>query len=256
MIIEYKICRICGIKKPISDFRFRNDSNKYRSECKDCCNKRSREWRAANKNRVSELNKAYRVSHLEKLTKYSKQYQKTHLNKYREYNKKCRENWSGEQKARVNERERKYREIRKNDPDYIERRREWNRASTKRRRAKITAYEEARKKTDPVFKLKTQVRNEVRMSFQRRGFRKSKHTEEIVGCSLLFLYEHLLNTYEARYGEKYNGSQKVHIDHIKPLARAHTEKEVIALCKWDNLQLLRAEDNLLKSDQENTILNH
>lgn len=250
MIIESKIRRICGIEKPTSDFRFRNDSKKYRSECIDCCNKHSREWRAANKERVSELNKAYRASHLDALTEYSKQYQKAHLDKYREYNKKCRESWSEEQRAHVNERERGYREIWKKDPEYLKRRREWDRTSAKRRRTKITAYAEARKKTDPVFKLKTQIRNEVRMSFQRRGFRKSKHTEEIVGCGLLFLYGHLLNTYEARYGEKYNGSQKVHIDHIKPLACAHTEDEVIALCKWSNLQLLRAEDNLFKNGQE------
>lgn len=31
-----KICRICGIEKPLTDFYYRKDSKKYRSECKDC----------------------------------------------------------------------------------------------------------------------------------------------------------------------------------------------------------------------------
>ena len=62
-----------------------------------------------------------------------------------------------ERKARVNLRSRKYREARKDDVEYIEKRRVWNRESTKRRRKKITAYEENRKKVDPVFKLKKQI---------------------------------------------------------------------------------------------------
>lgn len=88
------------------------------------------------------------------------------------------------------------------------------------------------------------------MSFNRRGFRKSARTEEIVGCTLQELYEHLCKTYQVRYGEEYNGNMGVHIDHIIPLANAHTEEEVIKLCRWDNLQLLTTEDNLAKNTNE------
>lgn len=31
-----KVCRVCGIEKPIEEFYFRKDSNSYRSECKQC----------------------------------------------------------------------------------------------------------------------------------------------------------------------------------------------------------------------------
>lgn len=31
-----KVCRLCGVEKPISEFYFRKDSGHYRSECKDC----------------------------------------------------------------------------------------------------------------------------------------------------------------------------------------------------------------------------
>ena len=34
-----KVCRLCGVEKPISEFYFRNDSGHYRSECKECLRK-------------------------------------------------------------------------------------------------------------------------------------------------------------------------------------------------------------------------
>lgn len=43
--------------------------------------------------------------------------------------------------------------------------------------------------------------------------------------------------------------KKVHIDHIIPLATAKTEEDVIKLCHYTNLQLLKGEDNLSKGDK-------
>jgi len=249
-----KICRICGVEKPLNEYQFRNDSNKYRNECKECCNKRSREYRLTHKERCKELNKAYRESHKKELLEYSRIYQKEHLHKFREYNKKARENWTDGQKARANERSRLSRERRKNDPKFREKLKVWNRESALRRRKKITAYEAARKRTDPVFKLKKQIRSEIRMSFNRRGLRKSRHTEDIVGCILGELYWHLLETYALRYGEEYDGEAEVHIDHIGPLSNAHTEDEVARLYRWQNLQLLKAKDNLYKNNKEDYLI--
>ena len=53
---------------------------------------------------------------------------------------------------------------------------------------------------------------------------------------------------------EYNGTQKVHIDHIIPLATAQTEYDVYKLCHYTNLQLLNAEDNLKKRDNINFTL--
>ena len=55
-------------------------------------------------------------------------------------------------------------------------------------------------------------------------------------------------TYLIRYGEEWDGVTPVHIDHIVPLSTAYTEEEVYRLNRYSNLQLLRAEDNLAKSD--------
>ena len=150
------------------------------------------------------------------------------------------------QEKKQKEREKRFREKWKNDSGYIERRREWGRQSSKRRRKKITAYEEARKKIDSVFKLKKQIRNEVRTSFKRRGYLKIGRTENITGLSSNDLYSYLQQTYKNRYGDFWDGKEEVHIDHIKPLATAHTIEQVIALNHYTNLQLLKARDNLEK----------
>lgn len=34
--MDRKVCRLCGVEKPISEFYFRKDSGHYRSECKSC----------------------------------------------------------------------------------------------------------------------------------------------------------------------------------------------------------------------------
>lgn len=44
---------------------------------------------------------------------------------------------------------------------------------------------------------------------------------------------------------------KVDIDHIIPLASAKTKDEIIKLCHYTNLQLLKHSDNLLKGDKLN-----
>ena len=242
-----KICRVCGVEKPLDEFRIRGDSGRRRTECKSCLSKYLQKYRSENKQRIDELDKRWRIEHKKELAEYQLNWQRNNREKCRAYNKKSSQNMTEEQKAHRKELEKKYRKMWNQNPDYIERRRVWNRESTKRRRKKITAYEESRKKIDPVFKLKKQIRNEIRMSFNRRGFRKSARTEAIVGCTLQELYEHLCMTYRVRYGEDYNGNNPVHIDHIMPLVNAHTEDEVKKLCRWNNLQLLTAEDNLIKN---------
>lgn len=245
-----KICRVCGEGKPLDEFRIRGDSGKRRTECKSCLSKYLKRYRSENRQRISELNKRWAEAHKEELSDYRLNWQRSNREKCRAYNKKSSQNMTEEQKAKRRELEKQYRDALKQNPEYVEKRRAWNRESTKRRRKKITAYEENRKKIDPVFKLKKQIRNEIRMSFNRGGFRKSVRTEAVVGCTLQELYDHLCMTYRVRYGMEYNGNDPVHIDHIVPLSKAHTEEEVFNLCRWDNLQLLTAEDNLAKSADE------
>lgn len=38
----FKVCRVCGKPKPLSDYYFRKDSNSYRTECKKCALEKAR----------------------------------------------------------------------------------------------------------------------------------------------------------------------------------------------------------------------
>ena len=51
--------------------------------------------------------------------------------------------------------------------------------------------------------------------------------------------------------QEFEDLKNVHIDHIIPMSTAKSEEEVIKLNQYTNLQLLKAEDNLEKSDKLN-----
>lgn len=54
-----KTCIKCYIKKPISEFRFRKDTNSYKNECKDCCKRLHTLWRNLHKKEISIKRKKY-----------------------------------------------------------------------------------------------------------------------------------------------------------------------------------------------------
>ena len=89
------------------------------------------------------------------------------------------------------------------------------------------------------------------MVFGKNKIIKKESTEKILDCSIDFFINYLLQTFKDNYGYEYNGIEKVHIDHIIPLATAKTEEDVIKLCHYSNLQLLKAKDNLKKGAKLN-----
>ena len=138
-----------------------------------------------------------------------KKYHDEHREFYREYNKK----YYQEHKKEINEKRRK---------------RKWN---------------------DRIFYLTINVRKSILNSFNRKSYKKSNKTEKITGLKNEQMTKYLLKTFKDRYGYEWDGKESVHIDHIMPLATAKTEEEVIKLCYYTNLQLLKAEDNWRKSDR-------
>ena len=110
-------------------------------------------------------------------------------------------------------------------------------------------YKKKRRKIDYLYRLSEQCRMVIYNSFKRNNHTKNDKTEEIVGCNNKFLIDYLLETFKNNYGYEWNGIEKIHIDHIIPLSTARTEEEVIKLCHYTNLQLLKAKDNLLKSNK-------
>ena len=160
-----------------------------------------------------------------------------HKEEMREYKRK----WYQEHKEEISEKQKQRRAIRN----------EQNRKYSRSHRDQINEYVSNKKKSDPIYRLKCQARKTVYMSFARTGNVKSKRCEDITGLCPKDLAEYLIHTYEKNYGIAWDGESPVHIDHIIPLATAQTEEEVMRLCNYSNLQLLKPEDNLHKGAKLN-----
>jgi hypothetical protein len=103
-------------------------------------------------------------------------------------------------------------------------------------------YYKHKMETDPLFKLKKNVRNRIWSYTKYNG--KSKTTFQIVGLTAselkFFLEGKFLDDMNwENYGEW-------HIDHIIPLDSANTENELYELCYYTNLQPLWGIDNIKK----------
>lgn len=134
-------------------------------------------------------------------------------------------------------------EYRNKNKDYIK---EYNKNYKKLNREKIKEYEYNRLKTNQLYKFNHNVRNLISNSFKRNNnkFKKYTKTEIILGCTVL----EFRNYIESKFTEymTWENQGEWHLDHIKPLALAKTEKEVIELNHYTNFQPLWAIDNLKK----------
>lgn len=176
------------------------------------------------------FNKNYLYSYCKECEKeYHKQYQKENEEKFRKYNEKANSN-------------KEY---------HKEYNKEYYKCNKEKINKKCVKYRNKKKKENPLFKMKEKIRAAIWLSFKRKGFSKNKHTEEILMCELDYFYDYMLQTFKNNYGYEWDGKEKVHIDHIIPLATAKTEEEVIKLCYYTNLQLLKAKDNLEKANKLN-----
>ena len=197
--METKICKKCGLEKPIEKFRkwYSSLRNKYyyRNKCRECERKQNNEYnREKYNNGGKEINKKYHDEHKEFYREYNKKYYQAH-------------------KEEINEKRKE---------------KKWN---------------------DRTFYLTINVRKSILNSFGRKSYKKPNKTEKITGLKNEQMTKYLLKTFKNRYGYEWNGVEPVHIDHIIPLATAKTENDVVKLCYYTNLQLLKAEDNLKKGSK-------
>lgn len=218
--METKICKQCKKEKNITEFRL--NKKYYSNICRECEKENSYKYYLNHK----EERKKYTENHKQEAKEYQKEYGKTHKENHNIANKKYRE----KNKEKIKITAKKYRDTHKKERN-------------EKRKLK--------KEKNKCYKLKEQTRNMIYKSFDRKGLGKSKKTEEIIGISHKEFYEYLLNTFKNNYGYEWDGKEKVSIDHIIPLAIANTEEEIIKLCHYKNLQLLKLKDNLEKSDKLN-----
>jgi len=103
-------------------------------------------------------------------------------------------------------------------------------------------YRNNRRKTDALYCLKCRIRKNINASIKKKGFTKRSSTYKILGCD----YDFFKNYIESQFVKNMNWSN-IHLDHIKPLSTANTEKEVLDLNHYTNFQPLFAIDNLNKA---------
>lgn len=114
---------------------------------------------------------------------------------------------------------------------------------------KINDRIKLRLKNNPLFKLKLNIRGLINLSLKRKKFIKSKHTEEILGCTFENFKLYLESKFEPWMNWQnrglYNGELNYgwDIDHIIPLDSAITEEDIIKLNHYTNLQPLCSKIN-------------
>src|ERR1017187_1117667 len=198
-----RICKKCQIEKELSDF-YLNKNGKIKSLlCKICycetfknSKEKNKQYYENNKemfkenykeyvkeNDRSEYMKKYREDHREETRSKSKEFRENNKELVKEQKKKYRDNLSPEKKA---ERNRKSRE-------------RYNKENLKYRNSK-NKYFKKRFNSDPLFKLKMNIRSLIKNAFKRKFTTKSKKTMEILGCTFEELYKHL----ESKFDDKMN----------------------------------------------------
>ena len=270
--METKVCIECGKEKNINEFDFRNDTQKYRNQCRDCRKKQNKKYHMLHREEYIKKSKDYYAKHKESQSIKMKEYREEHKDELKEMNKKWRENnkdyikakyseYRQNNREKLNEYSKKYYENNKavwkeyyaeynqvNAEKIKTQQKEWRDSHKEYRNEYAKEYNKTRKETDEIFYFKVRVRDLIIKSFKRKKLYKKETTESILGCNLDFFHDYLLKTFESNYGYKWDGIEDVHIDHIIPLATATTEEEIIKLCHYTNLQLLKAKDNLEKND--------
>ena len=92
-------------------------------------------------------------------------------------------------------------------------------------------------KNNPLNGLKNTIKAQIGYAYTRIGeVRPQADIQVITGCSMTSLLDHLNDN---EYGLKY-GDEGVDIDHIIPLSKAKTTKDLRNLLHYTNLQLLPA----------------
>ena len=242
--MKTKRCTKCGIKKPINDFRMKTDNRQHKkyiySQCKECEKVTTRKYKEKyyeqNKELVKEKSRQQRLNNHEEYIQYMKNYYQDNKDELSQKNKEYVEKHKEKTKQYQREYSESHKEIKKEyDKEYFIKNKE-----------KIIKRMYDKYLNDDVYRFKQKIRNVIRSSFTRKGYTKKSHTYEIIGVDYETFKEHLLKSYKDTYGVDWDGVELVHIDHIIPLATAETEEDVIKLCHYTNLQLLKGEDNLSK----------
>jgi len=215
-----KKCQKCSELKDINSFS-KQSTNKdgYKSTCKIC---------------VAEYGKKYRLNNIEK--------EKDRSNSYYKNNKDKRSDYFNSKKEEKKEYAKKYRK--ENKVKISEQRKKKYLENKEIISKKNYEYHKRKMETDPLFKLKKQLKGLIRDSLRNQNLKKSDKTIDILGCTIQEFKQHIESQFESwmTWENKglYNGELNYgwDIDHIIPTSSGSTYEEIIKLNHYSNLQPL------------------
>jgi len=103
-------------------------------------------------------------------------------------------------------------------------------------------------KHDPLYKISSAIRKDLRLALQQKNLPKHRQTFELLDYTPKQLKEHLEKQFDEKMNWKNYGTQW-HIDHCIPLSWAKTKKEIIELNQLKNIQPLEAKQNMSKGNR-------
>ena len=209
-----KKCPKCTFEKELSEFYFNTKKEKYESWCKECT-----------KNNINKVKqKEYRAQ--------NKEYWKDYNLKYKQNNPKY---W----KDNFQNKKEQYKQssilFKENNPNYFT--------------DYMNVYNKERKQNDPLYKLSTNIRSLIKISF-KQGYSKPSKTQQILGCTFKELKQHIESQFEPWMNWDNMGGRRIKeqntnwdIDHIVPISSAKSEEDVIRLNHYTNLRPLCSYNN-------------
>jgi hypothetical protein len=153
-----------------------------------------------------------------------------------------------EQKERYKQRNREYAKQRRLSMTDQERK-----AETRKRASYMLEYVNARRESDPGFKLRMNLRHRVWQTLKTNKTSKSTSTQDLIGCAPDDLTKHLEAQFTDGMTWQNHGRHGWHVDHIRPCASFDlTDPEQQRQCfHYTNLQPLWAVDNIRKGAKWN-----
>ena len=252
MVDLVRKCKICNFYK-VDDLFYKN-----RKVCKSCFSIIQKKNRENNKEKLSIIKKKYYEDNKKEILLKTKEYRENNKEYYKEYHKNYynenieilknyKKDWYKNNKEVILDKRSIYYLNNKDIilPKLIEYGKN-NRESINKRNRFINKN---RRITDPLFKIKNNIRATISISIKYKGFSKNKNTNVIIGLEYEDFIKYLESKFESwmtwdNYG-KYNGELNYgwDIDHIIPMSSAKTEDEIYKLNHYTNLQPLCSKTN-------------
>lgn len=218
----------------------RNGMRKYRITHPERVREATAKWKEANPEKARQCAKQTRGKYKEQRKQYNINYQNEHRDELR---KKARLRYKDDPK-KYRDKEKQWRIA--NPEKVIEIKKKTRHKNHSKLMANHAIYCNERRKSDPLFKLATNIRTRINRAI--RTGNKNGRTSDLIGCSIEELKKYIESQFLPGMSWGNWGLYTWHIDHKKPIMSFDiSDPEQQKKCfHFSNLQPLWAKDNLKK----------